>query len=77
MQNRTVVLVAMALAIALAVGGIAGAQYQKAQPVNIDIDWYSSTNDTAYFDTYSLSENGMVTIVPDPGVDYYGVLRSH
>lgn len=77
MQNKVKVLVAAVVIVALLAGGIVGAEWQKVQPVDIDIDWYSAANESACFDTYTLTENGMVTIYPDRNVTYYGVLKHH
>jgi hypothetical protein len=72
------VLVAAVVIVAmLAVGFIAGAEWQKVQPVDLAIDWYSEANGSANFDVYTLTENGMVTIYPDRNVTYYGVLKNH
>ena len=76
-KNSMRILIAAALVVALLAGVIIGAEWQKVQPVNIDIDWYSAANDTAYFDTYTLTEKGMVEIFPDQNVTYYGVLKNH
>ena len=77
MQNRMRVLVAAALVVALIVGGFAGMAYQKEQPVEVSVEWYNSTDDTASFDTsYLRTEKGMITIVPDRNVTYYNVILS-
>ncbi len=77
MQNNMRVLVAAALIVAALAGGIVGVEWQKVQPVDLAIDYYSAANDTANFDVYTLTENGMVTIYPDRNVTYYGVLKNH
>jgi len=78
MQTKGRILVAAVVIVALLAGGfVTGAQWQKVQPVDINIDWYSAGNDTAYFDTYTLTEKGMVEIYPDRNVTYYGVLKNH
>jgi len=77
MQNKVRILVAAALIVALLAGVIIGAEWQKVQPVDLAIDWYSEANGSANFDVYTLTENGMVTIYPDRNVTYYGVLKNH
>jgi hypothetical protein len=78
MQNKGRILVAAVVIVALLAGGfVTGAQWQKVQPVDLAIDWYSEANGSANFDVYTLTENGMVTIYPDPNVTYYGVLKNH
>ena len=77
MQNKVKVLVAAALVVALFVGGFAGMAYQKEQPVEVSVEWYNSTDNTASFDTdYLRTEKGMITIVPDRNVTYYNVILS-
>jgi hypothetical protein len=76
-KNSMRILIAAALVVALLAGVIIGAEWQKVQPVDLAIDWYSEANGSANFDVYTLTENGMVTIYPDQNVTYYGVLKNH